>query len=671
MIVHHLTLVTPFLSSLSTVFFLLFNLIMILLFMNFIQRLKKTSKSNHTFHLRSKHLQSCEFMQNNVVFSQYVVPTDHFKVKVSLEGRCAALTNPSFINTDYHLRAYYIPHSVVYRHFADFVEGTLPYANGQRVECVLPYVTDVGLTGMFLRHNLTTSYDDIPETEILGHRGDFFLRNEIAYKPYTFTPKGRFIYKLLKSLGYNFNFTTSTSSNDKFNALALLSYFRVFADYFVPHVRYSSSACVRLLEYVYNNPVGQELTSYDYPTQYEYLVSAFEEVVSFYYPSSYQTSSWLHPQSPLGDGEPNVYNNIGQLPLDINKLVNTPSGFSDTRYLSNVRDDSTGAETTTLATNASRFLGNPWVQRNVQRIANWLTRTRFSGSDSMINLLSRFGVKPDDLLQLRSHFVGHFSQPLLVQDVTATAQTFNSDGSTAVAVGDFAGKMFSNVTQSNVFDFRCDDYGCIIITSIVTPHDIDYYQGVDLNLLKQHPMDFYQPEFDNAGTQLQSRRELVSGQFVDMASSLMNFSFNKANGYVPRFSEYKKMDSLVTGDFACNSLNLGYDSFHHFRKMFDVGRSGIFTNVLVPATGIEGENHGVNLSQDPQLLQAQSSLLMRSNDKTQFNRIFNVQSDDVDHVYTMYYFDVLATRPMSDISGALELDGSESLDLSQSALENR
>ena len=91
--------------------------------MSFNLKISKASKSRSTFQFDCPHLQSSEFMQNNVIFCRNTVPTDHFKITPVIDARCAALTNPSFIHTRYFVRAFYVPYSVLWSRFDDWVNG--------------------------------------------------------------------------------------------------------------------------------------------------------------------------------------------------------------------------------------------------------------------------------------------------------------------------------------------------------------------------------------------------------------------------------------------------------------------------------------------------------------------------------------------------------------------
>ena len=181
---------------------------------SFLQKIRKAVINRNTFNLTCQHLTSAEFMQNNVVYCDYVVPTDKFKISPVLEGRCAALQNPSFINTEYHIRGFYVPHSIVWKRFDDFVNGNYTLKDGQHLNTGCPIVTDKDLTQLFIDHYTVPSPIPITTAQITSkdysHLVDFIVPNAGVpgeYLGFYFTTEGRFVYKIRRSLGYKMNFT--------------------------------------------------------------------------------------------------------------------------------------------------------------------------------------------------------------------------------------------------------------------------------------------------------------------------------------------------------------------------------------------------------------------------------------------------------------------------------
>lgn len=649
--------------------------------MSFNLKIKRADKSRSSFDLSFPHLQSSEFFQNNVIFSKYCVPSDKWDISPALESRCAALVNPSFIDTKYHVRCFYVPHNIVWQRFDDWVNGNPTYLHGSLVHNGVPYITDRALTQIFMQPSFATEYEQFDASDWsdminhfdCGHKWDFVVFSDSYYRTYKFTNKGRYIFKLLRSLGYKFVFTNSNDESTNYNGLALLSYMRIALDYMVPSVHVLASALNRYLSAIYESTEADNMMNYNSSL----FIAALDDLYKCYYPSSYLTSMWQSPVQPLI----NNGSDIGSGTTNAERVASYNGTFSE---LTQPYDVNSYGDNGVLADSAnpdgsfrmpSNTAASPWLQRNVQRIVDWLTRSRFVGSQQVLNILSRFGVKPDAPNLLQSRFIGAFTQDLNVADVTSTSFTEAANPDDNVNVGEYAGKMYSNASNQRNFHVEPDDYGCIICTSVITPSDVYYYQGVERELLKTKPIQFFQPEFDAVGCEVVSSRELMSGFYLPGTENLVG---DFGVGFIPRYSSYKIPFANVSGDFAVPTLNEGYASFHHFRSMWKYGRfkdsdGVIHLNNVVPNTGEKDDINGVSFNDGLSSASAQTNLLITAFDRNQYNRIFNVTSDSIDHIYTMYYFKCQVSRPMRSIADSLLTeDGTNEnkIDVSKPVIEN-
>ena len=118
--------------------------------MAFNLKIRKADVSRSTFNLSFPHLTSAEFLQNNVIMSKFCVPSDHFKISPSFEARCASLVNPAFVDTKFFVRAFYVPHSVVWSRFDDWVTANPTYISGTLNSSDIPHINDIQLTRIFV-----------------------------------------------------------------------------------------------------------------------------------------------------------------------------------------------------------------------------------------------------------------------------------------------------------------------------------------------------------------------------------------------------------------------------------------------------------------------------------------------------------------------------------------
>lgn len=129
-----------------------------------------------------------------------------------------------------------------------------------------------------------------------------------------------------------------------------------------------------------------------------------------------------------------------------------------------------------------------------------------------------------------------------------------------------------------------------------------YYGGLAKHYLKQDALDFFWPEFAHLGEQEIDQRELQA------------YRPSKVFGYIPRYAEYKYMQSRTAGDF-----NTSLEYWHLGRKM-NVATSDINLNETF-------------ISSDPET---------GLND---FTRIFAVQ-DGSDYLYLHLLHKITSIRPM-------------------------
>lgn len=218
------------------------------------------------------------------------------------------------------------------------------------------------------------------------------------------------------------------------------------------------------------------------------------------------------------------------------------------------------------------------------RIANamqqWLERDNRGGSRYPEWLLSHFGVTSSYGLLDYPEFLGGFSSPLAVSEVTQ-----NSATNEVSPQGNLAGKS-TNYDNSNVLSYYSEEDSYLICITSVLPKQ-GYSQGVSKVLTRTDFVDdFYMPEFANLGEQSVKRSELQTlfGDFdiivnpragiVDPSNPTVainltddpsviadavltiippNFTLqNQVIGYQSRYSDWKFSNDEIHGEFRNN-----------------------------------------------------------------------------------------------------------------------
>lgn len=188
--------------------------------------------------------------------------------------------------------------------------------------------------------------------------------------------------------------------------------------------------------------------------------------------------------------------------------------------------------------------------RRAFRLQEWLERNARAGGRYIESILSHFGVRSSDARLQRPEYIGGAYQTMTISEVLSTAQTTDGDENT-IPIGQMGGHGIS-VGGGQKFRYRCEEHGVIIGLITVRP-DTAYQQGVHRMFSRQSKLDFAWPVFANIGEQEVANKEIY------VASSNPSALF----GYVPRFAEYKFMNSRVAGDFMTNL------AFWHLGRKFD------------------------------------------------------------------------------------------------------
>jgi hypothetical protein len=152
-----------------------------------------------------------------------------------------------------------------------------------------------------------------------------------------------------------------------------------------------------------------------------------------------------------------------------------------------------------------------------------------------------------------------------------------------------------SVSGGNEFSYKVEEHGWIIGLISVTP-DTAYQQGVHRSLLREDRLEYFWPTFANIGEQEVKKQELYAG----------TSDINGVFGYVPRYAEYKFLNSRVAGEMRTN-----LDYWH-------LGR--IFAS--------EPNLNGAFISCDPS------------------TRIFAVEEEGVDNIYGHIFNNIKAIRKM-------------------------
>lgn len=180
--------------------------------------------------------------------------------------------------------------------------------------------------------------------------------------------------------------------------------------------------------------------------------------------------------------------------------------------------------------------------RRAFRLQEFLEKNARGGSRYNEVIRTHFGVTVPDYRLQRPEFLGGGSVPVVISEVLQTS----SNDSEPTPQGNMAGHGLS-VGVSNGFRYQIKEHGWIIGIMSVMPKTA-YQQGLERRFSRLDRLDYYWPSFANIGEQPVLNKE-VNNEYQGNPDW-----FDETFGYVPRYAEYKYMNSTVHGAFR-TSLN--------------------------------------------------------------------------------------------------------------------
>ena len=187
------------------------------------------------------------------------------------------------------------------------------------------------------------------------------------------------------------------------------------------------------------------------------------------------------------------------------------------------------AETSTIETLRQAF-----------RLQEWLELNARGGTRYTEHLSAHFDVKAQDSRLQRPEYIGGTTGNMVISEVLNT--TGDPQGQQTAAVGDLHGHGIG-VNQGKTFKYNAKEHGWIIGVMSVTPTTA-YQQGLPRSHDRLTHLDYAFPTFANLGEQEVFNKEIYFENELPGPETLDGIF-----GYIPRYAEYKYVNSRVAGDF--------------------------------------------------------------------------------------------------------------------------
>lgn len=558
-------------------------------------KVKSAVKSRNKFDLSRSHLTTMDFGQIVPLMVEETIPGDQFKINGSYFSRMAPLVKPTYGKFSFKTVAGFVP----YHQIADDADAWLAGKTTWEGQTTHHRYITIGDLADFI----STSCLAPTSTGATANNCDYCEINSSGTAQYFFfSSVGKYWIKVLNSLGYALpqgvdRRTNSTWYTDirviKLSAYPLLGFAKLYNDYMSQSQRFNIAP---LSNFLYKVKHGITYTN-AFTSTGQISATGIHLILSYIilnYENGYFTSAWQNPNSAL-TGTESI--NVLGVPAE-SESVRTES-YDNVLKTFNINNE------VTIPQRALDFL---------KSFDDWVRRNNYSGSRAVQQIYSRFGIKTDDYRSNYAHVISTDTMPIQVGDVTATADA------TSVPLGDYAGKGIMN--GSDGFSYKADDYGILIVLGYFTVVPMNSY-GYDRRVLRNTPLDYYNPEFDGMGADAISVGEVWENGTVD--GSVDNIKMNAVFGYTERYNSYRYGRDVITGEFR---------NYHNDGDM----------NVWHTGRNLQG------LRQSGSLVAQSSSMNTLPQVGSEYNRIFSVTDDSVDHFYLTAYFDVDAIRPMLNLN---------------------
>lgn len=477
----------------------------------------KTGKdSSNSFNLSCFHATTSKFFDPRITYCHEFVPGEKWNIDARCSVTCMPLQRPLMGDIKVHNRFFFVPFYSIFSKWNAFLAET-PVSNNAGATLThprCPQIDEVVLVNWFRSQSgHIYEYDDHP---------DFYY----ADTPYRLTDLGKRTYSILLGLGYNIDLTISSSSTSaKLSMLPLLSYLKVYLDW------YNNSAFDTFTHL-------ESLFDRDGDFGPDDLTAIFDAISTIYFEKDYFTSSTLYPTGPNSSNM--------QLPHSIPDIT-VSEDFRTTVHSQNYA--ATKFTPTITPTSGDRDLVTKYSIDAVNALTDYVKRHQLAGIQPFNRILAEYGVTLSDEELRRSTFIGDNVIDVDVKTVVSNGYADDTILGERSGLGDGG--------QRSHFDFSNDNFGMIICVTTVVPR-LSYVDGIKRHCLRTQRFDFFTPSVEHLGVEPVLCKELFNC-FTSENPSTVKPAKDRIFGYMPRYAAYKTALDTMSGDFMIKSRRTELD----------------------------------------------------------------------------------------------------------------
>lgn len=458
-------------------------------------------------------------------------------------------------------------------------------------------------------------------------------------------------------LGYQF----SPYNTDNLNPFKLLAYYKAWFSLFRPNreLTFVDTDCYKLIKKS-SEVNGINITSgTGYVTWWKNFINALMFDCYYYLPQDYYSMSVVQPVKSNQDAD-FIMNSQS-------KAYTAANGASGDNTNDNVtvKKGSGALNDTPAVTLGANGALSPLTIQLAMRMLKWANKNTVIGRSIREYLKVHFGITDTNAIDDDAIYrIGSSRTNIQISDVMSTAE--NSEG----YLGEYGGKGIG-YGDSETFDFTADKFGVWLTLTVVVPES-GYYQGYLKENRHMNRYQYFNPEFDALGYQVLERGEVMDDYNCDSPDwkPRQVYSRSSAFGFVPRYSEYKVGRNIVNGDLSLIGMYASMGGYTLDRRI----SAGLLTasRYDIPISNLRSFPTPVKIippSFVPSVVYDNFRRIDPTDHLGQYNRMFNVVSNDLDHFIIHAIFDVQAYMPMKSLSNSfdtIDKDDDGSIDVTHS-----
>lgn len=451
------------------------------------------SLPKNVFDLTHQHATTMNFADLVPICCMEAVPGDSWNIGSETFIRFQPLITPMMHRCDFTVHYFFVPNRILWDGWEDFITGNQAVTAGLNVPAA-PY---------------------LPVSQFTAYASSGSLFNY---------------------MGGEKDGPSYLASNGKgstpINLLPFAAYQKIYWDYYVPKELLSNPT----MDFVKLQDGDNSMNTFDY-----------RQIKKKGWIRDYFTSALPYAQKgaavdiPLGDivlkddwethGIPNFQSPIGYPSsgtIEVGDIPpSTTTGILNSDFPGNYQAYDPNGTLTAQATTINDL-------RRAMRLQEWLEKNARAGTRYSESLRVHFNVISSDARLQRAEYITGIKAPIIVSEV------LNTTGTEELPQGNMAGHAIG-IGDSYDDTYFCEEHGWIIGLLSVTPRPA-YTTGLPRFMVKRQDMlDYYWYDFANIGEQEICEVEIMTSNGNDPYSTF---------GYIPRYSEYKFKNDMITGDFA-------------------------------------------------------------------------------------------------------------------------